>query len=571
MKKTITFLIIYIIGFQYLAAQCYQLVWADEFNGTALDLTKWTVELPNTSPGNAELQQYTDRPQNIQVGAGSLKIIALQESFMGFNYTSGRINTKYQGDWLYGKMEARIKLPTAVGMWPAFWMLPTDNVYGIWPKSGEMDIMELIGIQPNVTYGTIHTHNGNNVQTFGTWYTLPSGIFSDSFHNFSMEWEPNRVKIFLDGILYFDKTNMDLAPYPWVFDQRFHLILNLAVGGSWGGNPTASTIFPQTMEVDYVRVYQKTNQIAITGKLLVEPNATNQIYSVPSVPGTTYFWSVTGSGNTIISGQNSNQIVVNFANTSGIVSVLMTDTCMQSATAVANITVTPNLWSNFNFEQNYMYWDTRPAYNPAVDFNIATTNVAEGLKAACVQVNTAGANPWDIQLSKTNLNLTNGTNYTLSFKAKADANKTIPVSFIRSDNYATIAGRTINLTTNWQTYSMNFTPTLTVANAMFNLDVAGSTGTYCFDDFLFARTQNLATAAIESEDFEVSVFPNPTKNWISIQLNNRDLKIQIFDLQGRIVFENETVPENINVTNFQNGIYILKIGKSVTKIIKGNL
>jgi beta-glucanase (GH16 family) len=568
MKKIITLAIINIFCNLSIKAQCYQLVWSDEFDGSTLDLSKWTAEMPNASPGNAELQQYTDRSQNIQVAAGTLKIIALQESFLGYNYTSGRINSKNQGDWLYGKMEARIKLPTAVGMWPAFWMLPTDNVYGIWPKSGEMDIMELIGIQPNITYGTIHTNNGNNVQTFGTWHTLPTGIFSDDFHVFSMEWAPNRVKIYLDGILYFDKTNVDLAPYPWVFDKRFHLILNLAVGGSWGGNPTAATSFPQIMTVDYVRVYQKTNQIAVTGKLLVEPNATNVIYSVPNVAGTTYQWSVSGAGNVIVSGQNTNQILVNFLNTNGIVSVDLTDNCSQSATAVANISVSANLWSNYNFEQNYNFWETRPAYNAAVDFNIMNANAAEGIKSACVQVNTAGANPWDYQLSRTNLNLLGGTNYTLSFKAKSDANKTIPISFIRSDNYATIAGRTINLTTYWQSFSMTFTPTTTVANAMFNLDIAAAIGNFCFDDFMFARTQNLGFENADSESLELSVLPNPTKNSVKIDLKNRELKTQLFDLQGRLIFENETAPAEIDLSNFQNGVYILKIGYDSIKIIK---
>jgi Glycosyl hydrolases family 16/Carbohydrate binding domain/PKD-like domain/Secretion system C-terminal sorting domain len=441
-------------------------------------------------------------------------------------------------------------------------------VYGIWPKSGEMDIMELIGIQPNVTYGTIHTNNGANVQSFGTWFTLPTGIFSDDFHVFSMEWAPNRVKIYLDGILYFEKTNVDLAPYPWVFDKRFHLILNLAVGGSWGGNPNGTTTFPQNMIVDYVRVYQKTNQIAISGKLLVEPNETNVIYAVPNVIGTNYLWSISGSGNTIISGQNTNQIVVNFANTSGEISVLMTDNCLQSATAVANITVSANMWTNFNFEQNYNFWETRPAYNASVDFNIITTNVAEGTKSACVQVNNVGANPWDYQLSRTNLNLLSGTNYTLSFKAKADANKSIPISFIRSDNFVTIATRTINLTTNWQSFSMSFTPTVTVANAMFNLDVAAAVGNYCFDDFLFARTQNLGNEESDLENLVLSILPNPTKNRVTIDLKNRNLKTQLFDLQGRLIFENETVPEDIDLSNFQNGVYILKIGFGITRILK---
>jgi beta-glucanase (GH16 family) len=504
MKKILHLIILHIFSSHFLSAQnsCYQLSWADEFNGTALDLGKWTpqVGVGSTISGNAELQYYTARPQNIQVSNGSLKIIALKENYGGNAYTSARMQTRNIADWLYGRIESRIKLPVAQGMWPAFWMLPTASYYGSWPRNGEIDIMELIGREPSKAYGTIHTHDNDRVKTFSDVYTLPTGTFADDFHVFAMEWSPNEIKFFVDNNLYATQTNTTVSPYPWVFDKPFFLLLNLAIGGPWALAPDATTTFPQTMEVDYVRVYQKLEDIGITGKILVEPNTSGVTYTVPSIPNATYQWTVSGAGNSIVLGQNTPQITVNFTNTNSTVSVLVNDGCLPSATLTTNVNVSNNLWLNPNFEHDYVAWDTRPKFNPIVDFNIAITNVAEGAKSACVQVNTVGAQPWDIQLSHTNIDLVAGTNYTLRFKAKADANRTVPIAFIRTSDFGGVVYNSINLTTAWQDFSMNFTPTSTV-NAMFNADLAGAIGTYCFDNFVFGRTVALPISLLNFNGF----------------------------------------------------------------------
>jgi beta-glucanase (GH16 family) len=504
MKKILHLVILYLFSSHFLSAQpsCYQLSWADEFNGTTLDLGKWTpqVGVGSTVSGNAELQYYTARPQNIQVSNGSLKIIALKENYGGNAYTSARMQTRNIADWLYGRIESRIKLPVAQGMWPAFWMLPTESYYGSWPRNGEIDIMELIGREPSKAYGTIHTHDNDRVKTFSDVYTLPTGTFADDFHVFAMEWSPNEIKFFVDNNLYSTQTNTSVSPYPWVFDKRFFMLLNLAIGGPWALAPDATTTFPQTMEVDYVRVYQKLEDIGITGKSLVEPNASGITYTVPSIPNATYQWTVSGAGNSIILGQNTPQITVNFTNTSSTVSVLVNDGCLPSATLTTNVNVSNNLWLNPNFEHDYVAWDTRPKFNPIVDFNIATSNVGEGAKSACVQVNTVGAQPWDIQLSHTDIDLVAGTNYTLRFKAKSDANRTVPIAFIRTSDFGGVVYNSVNLTTAWQDFSMNFTPTSTV-NAMFNADLAGTLGTYCFDNFVFGRTVALPISLLHFNGF----------------------------------------------------------------------
>jgi beta-glucanase (GH16 family) len=480
------------------AAQCYQLVWADEFTGSSLDASKWTIV---TGPGgavagNGELQYYTSSSSNINVSNGSLKITALNDGFGGNAYTSGRMQTKNLGDWLYGKFEARMKLPVGQGMWPAFWMLPTDNIYGVWPRSGEIDIMELIGKEPSNAYATIHTHSNGVERGFGSFYHLPTGTFADAFHVFSMEWSPNLIRYSIDGNLFLTQTNATVGTLPWVFDKRFYLLLNLAIGGVWAGAPDATTTFPQTMEVDYVRVYQNLDRIAIVGKTLVEPNTPSVMYTVPTLPSTAYAWSVTGAGNAIASGQGTAAAVVNWGGNSGTVSVAMSDGCAASATATTAVTVSPNLWDNAGFEQNYVAWDIRPDYNVQAYFNVSTTDFTEGVKSACVQTNVAGPNPWAIQLSRGNLSLLANTSYTLRFKAKADATRIVPASFIRTSNFSTVAAKSLNLTTDWQPFTLTFTPSAN-ENVMFNLDLAGQLGTNCFDDFVFGRSAIMPVELLE--------------------------------------------------------------------------
>ncbi len=519
---------------------CAQLVWSDEFNGSSLDLTKWTpvVGEGGAVSGNAELQYYTSRSQNIQVSNGTLKIIALAETnYLGSsnNYTSARMQTKNIGDWRYGRIEARIKLPVAQGMWPAFWLLPTDNVYGIWPRSGEMDIMELIGKEPSHAYATIHTSNDGTVHSFGGRYDLPSGTFADDFHVFSMDWSPNLLKFYVDGNLYTTKTNTDVSPYPWVYDKRFYILLNLAIGGSWAGAPDGTTTFPQQMEVDYVRVYQNVGDLTMLGKILVEPNTPSVIYSVPSINNVTYQWSVTGSGNTISAGQGTAQASVNWGNASGTVSVVINDGCTPSASVSTPVTVSPNLWDNFGFEQNYVSWDTRPAYSSTATFNITTSDFTEGSKASCVQINTASpTTPWNIQLSRTNLNLIAGTNYTLSFYAKADVNRTIPLAFIRPVVFTGVASSSAPLTTTWKKYSMSFTPANN-ETVMFNADLAGQVGTVCFDNFTFART---------------AILPAELLNFSGYTEGGCAVRGQMYDGRCKHVINWETSAE-LNTDNFE--------------------
>ena len=248
----------------------WKLVWADEFNGPALDASKWQFEVNGKGGGNGEKQYYTARPANLQVANGRLVITAAKEIFQGPDgkkeYTSARIKSQGKGDWEYGRFEARIKMPKGKGIWPAFWMMPTESAYGTWPLSGEIDIAEVIGHEPAVVHGTLHYGAAwpKNVHS-GDKYRLPAGDLSDDFHVYAVEWREGEIKWFVDGNLYQTQTtwHTTAAAFPAPFDQKFYFVLNLAVGGSWPGPPNASTVFPQTMEVDYVRAYQLANPLPV--------------------------------------------------------------------------------------------------------------------------------------------------------------------------------------------------------------------------------------------------------------------------------------------------------------------
>ena len=238
-----------------------ELVWSDEFNGDSLDLSKWGFVVDARGGGNQELQYYVS--DNVRVHDGMLTIEARKEHYTGREgsreYTSSRIRTKGKGDWLQGRFEIRARMPQGQGIWPAIWMLPTENRYGGWPRSGEIDIMEFLGHQPNRIHGTLHYADRSGTHSFrGKDFVLANGTFADGFHLFRLDWGPAGMRWSVDGEVFHTETKWDSGAnsFPAPFDQKFHLILNVAVGGRWPGNPDATTRFPQAMLVDYVRVYQ---------------------------------------------------------------------------------------------------------------------------------------------------------------------------------------------------------------------------------------------------------------------------------------------------------------------------
>lgn len=248
-----------------MAQDDWKLVWSDEFDGDHLNYQQWEIEVNAFGGGNHELQIYTDRKENVRVEEGNLILEARRDN-QGISgttreFSSGRIRSKRRGDWKYGKIEVRAKLPAGQGVWPAIWMMPSDEVYGGWASSGEIDIMEFKGQEPNQIWGTLHygTSWPDN-QHSGDIYKAPSDFsFADDFHTYGVEWEEGEIRWYIDGKLWQtqNKWNTESAAFPAPFDQKFHLILNVAVGGGFVGPVADDTPFPAQMKVDWVRVYQR--------------------------------------------------------------------------------------------------------------------------------------------------------------------------------------------------------------------------------------------------------------------------------------------------------------------------
>ncbi len=236
----------------------WKLVWSDEFNGAAgaaPDPTKWTYDLGASGWGNQELESYTDSRENSFLdGKGHLVIRALRCAHG--KYTSARLKTEGKFSTRYGRIEARIKLPRGKGIWPAFWMLGADIGSVGWPACGEIDVMENIGREPRLNHGSLHGPNYPAAGITAAYELRSRRPLYKAFHQFAIEWSPDKIEFLVDGVAYETVTAASLRGTNWVFNRPFFFLLNVAVGGDWPGNPDGTTVFPQEMAVDYVRVWK---------------------------------------------------------------------------------------------------------------------------------------------------------------------------------------------------------------------------------------------------------------------------------------------------------------------------
>ncbi len=313
-KLIIGFILLSFLAKTY-AQECYTLVWSDEFEGTKLDMNKWSFQNGSGYPvltdwGNQELQYYTDRPENVSVNNGTLKLITRRENLGGKQYTSGRIKSKGNFDFKYGKIEGKIKIASGSSLWPAFWLLPSENVFGAWPLSGEIDIMENYG-NTDVIGSTIHFKDGNNNNTYND---QSRRVTMDTYHDFVAVWEQNLISFYVDGLWIGNESPTDLRGGRWPFNENFFLILNQAMNERRAGSPNTTT-FPKTMEIDYIRVYQRTTDVQIEGPKSVYPNQTVS-FKLPANTSATYNWTPP-IGGAILAGQGTNEVTVKWGNTNG--------------------------------------------------------------------------------------------------------------------------------------------------------------------------------------------------------------------------------------------------------------
>jgi beta-glucanase (GH16 family) len=238
-------------------AAAWKLVWSDEFNYSGLpDSSKWSYDVGGDGWGNHELEYYTaNRLVNARVEQGCLVIAARREKWSSQNYTSARLVTKGKGDWTYGRIEVRAKLPLGRGTWPAIWMLGSTTPLK-WPDDGEIDIMEHVGFDPGVVHATVHCRKFNNVPEVTAAIRVED--LAQAFHVYSLQWDSDSLHMYIDHQQYFSFGNDHTGYAAWPFQQPMHLLLNVAVGGDWGGKQGVDeSVFPQEMKIDYVRVYQR--------------------------------------------------------------------------------------------------------------------------------------------------------------------------------------------------------------------------------------------------------------------------------------------------------------------------
>jgi beta-glucanase (GH16 family) len=591
-KNLLTLACCIITGMIY--SQCPKLVWSDEFNGTELDLTKWSYQIGDGCDinlcqwGNNELQWYTSNKENVDVSNGTLKIKAIKQTLNNRNYTSGRIRSINKGDFKYGRIEARMKLPIGQGIWPAFWMLPTDNVYGGWPKSGELDIMEYLGHEPSKIHATLHFGNPwpNNSSTTKS-YSKPLSKLSDGFHDIVLEWKENEIKWFIDGYLYATKTNFDLNGHPWPFDQKFHLLLNLAVGGNWPGNPNSSTVFPQTYEVDYVRVFDLVGGPHISGNTQVLAGTKNEEYTIQNLPtGSTVNWAVS-DGITIKSALGATKLIVDFTSMSGTIKANIKSSCLEYNFEL-EVLVRQGLSSDIVLEN----FDDQPKITLTSSSGVLTGKIANPNKTG---INTSPLSGRYVRNTATQFDVLfydisdvkSGADFvTNEKKFYIDIFTTAPVgtqillqledkNSAKPTNYPIGRHSRYTVTTTksneWERLGFDFLdrPSTAVSDFSINQLVilfspnTTNGSTYYFDNFeIYSRKITPLRSGIDTKNFKI--YPNPFNNTLNIKssIKTNRMDLSLFNVQGQYVLRKSVDSYGditLNTSQLERGLYYLHL------------
>lgn len=589
----ISFFLLFISGSS--VAQPWALVWGDEFNYTGLpDPAKWSYDVGGSGWGNNELQYYTEnRAENAKVEGGNLVIVARKESYGNSNYTSARLVSRGKGDWLYGRIEVRAKLPVGKGTWPAIWMLPTDWAYGNWPNSGEIDIMEHVGYDPGRVHGTVHTKAYNH--SIGTQkggnLVIPDA--QSAFHNYAIEWNADTIMFFIDSQKYFMFTRgADWAEWP--FDKRFHLLLNLAVGGNWGGaQGVDDTIFPATFLVDYVRVYKRLSNLNIVGKTYVKPNEKSLQYQIQVIENASYTWSVPADAK-IVAGQGTNQIFVDWGQTEGKVMLEVSlNGNKYNSDLMVNTVVVPA--SDTLVVDNF-----DDAIPPVMYFNNAINNIVtatESNGSLLINYQVADKNVWpNVKIDFTDaFDLSNHEQMLVKVKTFNKSNSVVlRFDLIDTDDTETNGSKVftlvqVNSDGNFHTYKYNFNESWVSNTPAYGKTVGKDRikGVKIYLNYGFYGVNNASDSvwindiAFTAYDASVGfskqntinehyVYPNPFSDVLYINKPCAKCTVEMSDLAGRILFQSSQQNENLAINvpaTLHNGIYILKLIDENQKII----
>lgn len=586
-------------------AQCYELVWSDEFDysGTP-NPDKWSFDIGGHGWGNNEDQYYTDKLSNAQVAGGKLKITAKKENYGGKAYTSARVISKNTGDWLYGKIEVRAKLPTGQGTWPAIWMLPTDWEYGGWPSSGEIDIMEHVGYDQNVVHATVHTeayHHSIGTQV-GKSITEPD--VSTAFHTYKLEWTETQIKVSLDDNEYFTFSKHGTYKQ-WPFDKRFHLLLNIAMGGNWGsvGGPTDDSKLPTTMEIDYVRVYQNTTpELNIKGPEVISKNSQSTFKVLGAIGEVS--WTIPEGGK-IITGKNTDEITVQWgdvinettitASIQGQCDVYSTSYSFRVNQGVpsedilsfssndekgnSNWKIAEGFEETFIIETNdtltCVSFDIgNPSLNPRINYlfgDIFSLNNHNHFSVNFKFGNGLAPEMLRIDLLDASNNVISGDFFEQSIKQLKDDCNVWQVSYQYDPiqmNLGEVAG--FRMYVNYGIFSTPKRGAFQIGSIAFSknereqIQLTNDGNCSCIDDVPLSVDRFLSNNA--------KLCPNPIGEGESLQIIGVIVKsAEIFDTQGRSIKKYQVVIDNkINLPNLRKGVYLLKVNsnKETLKFIR---
>jgi beta-glucanase (GH16 family) len=560
MKRN-AFLWLFCLLGQLIQAQTWVKVWADEFESNGLpDSTKWMYDVGGSGWGNNELQYYTrKRVENARVENGQLVIEARKENYQSNAYTSARIKTQGLGEWKYGRVEVRAKIATGRGMWPAIWMLPTDAIYGNWPSSGEIDIMENVGYDPDRIHFTIHTEAYNH--TLGTQKNtsiVPNKPY-EAFHDYVVEWYPDSIVWYFDQTKCFKVVKEAGADYKkWPFDNKFHLLLNVAVGGDWGGaNGVDQTVFPQKMLVDYVRVYQMPEG---DGPYTVKTNTTPRGIVSANPAQANY---AKGTEVTLTAQANAGFVFRRWYGTlSGLNSTLSLPMYFHYEQK-AEFVRQGELLQNPIFMGKTAFWSYYGAGFSAPN---------DTLKIA---IPTVTVNPWDIQMSQSGLNLQQGKKYKLRLTAKttAPAGRTINLSVgISQDPWTTFINNTVSLTNAFKTFEYTLTMNTSEPNARVTLDLGKLVGDVWVSEVSLID-ESVLTSLSEDESLqnEWTLFPTVTADEVRIECASVQAATFALCQSDGTVLQNVDLPKGkgaISLRDYPNGLYLVVMSRDGSRSVK---
>lgn len=596
MQANQSFLILFLLGLSFVigpvsasaqSGDCAHLVWSDEFETAgAPDPTRWNFETGGGGWGNNELQFYTNSRNNSYVSNGTLKIHALKSQ--SGTWTSARMVTSGKASWKYGRFEIRAKLPAGRGTWPAIWMMPQASAYGTWPKSGEIDIMEHVGYDMNKIHGTIHTeaYNHKSGTQKGGSITLPQ--VSNQFHTYAIEWTDSEIRWYANDQLYYTFKNENKTYREWPFDQPFFLILNIAIGGDWGGAQGIDPSLTEAlMEIDHIRIYS--NSIAppvITGPSLIDPGS-EIILSTPRLGSLQYKWNLP-DGVEIISGKGTGTIVVKWNDQPGAVTVEAFNACdtVRSMPFPINIKSSPagEFWQiPFVGTGDQILWKTAPGNGNQIHLSMEGNDLKVDY-----DIQVPGANPFIYCDLPAVTDLTKHREMWLQIRALAgQLPGNIRIDLVDTNNQVNmnslfkIDGQPG--TGAFETYKWLFQPALSGwelnrisrIRIYFNYGILGrkGAGNFLLRDIKM-KNPDFTSAKMNELTPEILLYPNPAGERVTIRSDKPFSGMTVFNAHGQVISRTylpSVYSHEADLSGFTPGFYILQITSANGQIVSHTL